>query len=542
MFQGKLIIALSVILSATILTTCSLTQGGPEGMDDLGFKKCSTAADCSLGSFCGEDKICTAQCGNDKDCFVFDTAAQAKWAEAQRKGYTLAEARDAGLVPDPALHCSSCGRCLPVGKEDDSCVAGGGGQAPAAKQCTSDSACSDEPELGAGYVCDSDGFCTYGCSADEDCTTNMGVGHVCRDDADRKGCRKFCWADSFCSFFGWQWKCKLPEGVDQAINYFDVPGVEGYCVADPKGVDWGTEAETLKAASPEGAKYVGVYGTIMLTSVANCGLPIGSGCQDVGSIQHLLTRVRQTPNGLEFDEVFCNIHLNNFFDGGSGKDNKKDYPFLDIAYMMTPFIYFHSVPWIHLEAAESDIAPAAEGTKFDTDRWLEIRAAILENPETDPLPNTKNELTNHWDQDRDGKPGQTTAMAGAIQGETYNDQRWSVIYHMEVQKMAEDKVDKLNGLLTHTSEQFLLGASKPQLLQDLTTTVHDVAERSYFRMRRLKDDASCYDVLDLGDATALNARQPNCDSDPNMIAISPEDDKTWLCYTPVLDPVPGPPP
>jgi hypothetical protein len=84
----------------------------------------------------------------------------------------------------------------------------------------------------------------------------------------------------------------------------------------------------------------------------------------------------------------------------------------------------------------------------------------------------------------------TNFMAGMLTGEIYNVQRWTCILNVNV---VDD--NHLMGLVEHTSEQNVVGASADTFNYTLTYIKHPQADRSFFKMMRMDDSASCNDVI-----------------------------------------------
>ena len=118
--------------------------------------------------------------------------------------------------------------------------------------CEDDAECVEK--VGDGYVCGPEGYCTLTCEKDDDCD-NMGEGHICGEDSGRKTCYKWCYDDSSCAFFGYNWHCLLPEGVGQKENFFAQAAdtVTGRCGLSETGIDWGSYAPAAGAATVAGA-------------------------------------------------------------------------------------------------------------------------------------------------------------------------------------------------------------------------------------------------------------------------------------------------
>lgn len=503
-----------VFMVAAFITTivgCSKTEGTMVDPSELGHKECTKSIECGNKSYCDEENgICMSECHLKKDCFFLDEAAVQAWQEQKAQGIAYEDME----LPESSYKCSDCGTCIPVDQEDDD-------RCPKVSVilCDKDKDC--ESQLGEDYACGIDGYCSLLCDKDEECSL-YGRGHVCSDDTgnERKVCSKYCYDDSSCAFHGFAWRCKLPDGVDQTENFWSDNSVLGRCI--PEGtIDWGEDVDTEADTS----KFVGVFGAVNETTFTNCGFPLVN-CQDTTNIHHLLFRIRQTENGIELDGKYCFHEALNF-------KPDEDNPTMDIitgeeelAWMVVPEKYTLALPYHHWTA---EPASFGVGDSFMTSHYLEIRGAKLDDPANDPLP-TKDNLENAWDQDRDGNPGLTTIMNGMISGEIYNVNRADQYGDFEIVQVDENgRVMKFQGLLYTENESGILGATNPLYEVDIEPFFYKDPNRSYMRFMRLKETATCLDVIELGKGDS------NCDPYYNNIVIDVEDDSSYLCHTPTIN-------
>ncbi len=506
----KIFVALSIAVLALMLFSACSKEDGAEFKNSQGeYETCETSADCSAGRYCNDKGVCYAECAISRDCYFYDEAAKQAWETAKAQGLTFKEAD----LPDPTYKCSECGGCIPVDQEvDERCVVS------TVTQCEEDQDCLDL--FGENYVCSPGGICTIQCEQDEDCKS-LGDGHICQEDDARKLCIKWCYNDSSCAYHGYGWECKLPEDVDPEANFFADDPTYGSCVMKDDGPDWGEHV----GENPEYEKITGVYGVLLETAFTNCGFPLVN-CQNTTNIHLFLFRIRPTADGVEMDGKYCNQEMHNFAELKGDPTRDHVTAFDNLAWMEVPKIYSLSLPLHHWDAQPDKIDI---GSKIDTSTYLEVRGARLDDPENDPLPTAEN-LEGEWDQDRDGKPGMTSVMNGTLTGEVYQSVRFHISGEMEILTMnADGKVEKMKGSLKNDSEQYMLGASKDSLLQDVTSNLYKDSNRSYMRILRMVDDASCKDLIDLGHS------EKNCGTDINSIKISTDDDTTWLCHTPTMD-------
>jgi hypothetical protein len=423
------------------LSGCSRVDGMGAGDGGTGAgQPCAADLDCGAGRYCSEAKICALDCVTRKDCaFLLQNPSQAN-----------------------TMDCSPCGRCIEQGTVDESCIV------VTEVECEDNQECRDK--FGEKYVCGPAGSCVRTCKQDMHCA-EVGRGWYCGDD---QLCFRKCTRDLDCILHGWNWRCPLPAGVDGDTNAYEETPIVKECEKRDEGVDWGGKTDPSKPANA----WQGVWGMMLNTAVRTIGLPIINQ-QDTVSNQYLLMKLAQDGDGLVFNLKWCTIDLKNF--------KEDDSTFQDPAWIITPDRYVDHIFIQNLRAV--GVPNLSPGASFDTDKLVELRGARLANPETDELPNW-NHPEGQWDQDNDGNPGMTNFMAGMITAEIYNAQRWTLIMHVN----AVDN-NHIQGLVTHTSKQNVLGSSNPDYVYDTTSIPHPQADRSFFKALRMDDAASCNDVI-----------------------------------------------
>ena len=437
---------------------CSTTDGAPvDPKSYLGAAACTADIDCGRGRHCGPEGACTLQCVTSKDCSF-------QLADPQREN---------------DLECSLCGHCVAEGVHDAACLS------LIDQPCASPTDCQ---ALGANYRCSELGTCAPVCSTDEDCR-NVGRGFGCGESGL---CVRKCFRDADCFFHGWQYACELPAGVDPIENAESLTPTYGYCAPDPANLGF-TDAG---AGAPPAAAYQGVWGLILVSAVRVTGVPVLT-TVDSASVQHLLVKATWSGGDVTFHEKWCALEIVNF--------REDDLPATNLFQIIVPDLNADSM-LIHQNHALG-VPLMVPGASFETDALLDIRGARLPNPETDPLP-TYADLTNQWDQDRDGNPGMTAEATGLLAGRMYQAQRYKGVL-----KMVVVDADHLHGLAPAASEATSLGATVGALVNDAVTTQHPQFDRSYFRAARLANDASCVDVIDRGEVVG-----------------------DWLAYAPHHDP------
>jgi len=124
---------------------------------------------------------------------------------------------------------------------------------------------------------------------------------------------------------------------------------------------------------------------------------------------------------------------------------------------------------------------------FEQVNYLEIRGAVLANPEIDELP-TDPEDSRVIDQDGDGFPGMTVHVNifGLFQAQVYVVQR--VQYELSGEVISGDRVE---GLIRWNDEQVVLAATSPLLLAESESRQDPDPTKHRFLMLRANDDWTC---------------------------------------------------
>lgn len=414
------------LLLSVALAACSTVDGTPPVVTS--GTTCASDVDCGRGRHC-DAGLCALACTVPRDC-------------------------------GPGATCSSCGRCIASGARDDGCLS------PTDRPCADDATC--RASLGDAWACVS-GACARACDSDAACT-DLGRGFGC---AENKRCLRRCTREDECWHHGFRWSCVLPAGVDPVANADAATPVIGTCAADDARITFAAAAP----ADPPAAKLVGIWGLLIVSSVRTDKIPTLS-VLSTASIQHLLVRATRDGASLVLDQKLCATELRNFDE-------------LDQPRPIEPFQV--TLPDRNLAAIRSvrtriDGAPDVGGSFISGER-LDLRGARLKNPLTDPLPSYL-DLTNAWDQDRDGLPGLTAKVTGLVSGDLYQAQRWVARLHGTVVDL-----DHLHGLAKGPVDQTVLGSTNMTLVNDGRSVEHPQPDRSYFRMLRLRTDASCADVV-----------------------------------------------
>ncbi|MGZ3422191.1 MAG: hypothetical protein ACXVEF_06095 [Polyangiales bacterium] len=435
-----------------LFTACARTDGDESVIDSFtSGTACSIDLDCGPGRHCGGDGLCAADCVAARDCGTGNT-------------------------------CSACGRCVPSGSRDDGCIA------PVDRACTAEAECRT---LGSEWSCDASHHCARTCKTDDSCS-EFGRGFGCASSL----CTRVCERDDQCFIHGYGWACVLPAGVDPIANADSDMPVRGTCTYDASRATF----VNASATDPPALQLQGIWGFLLVSSVRTQGLPKIGGFVDTASIQYMIVRIDRDPASsaaVTIKEQWCSDELRNF--------DPDDYPIRSLFSVLLPDRNLSALRPIttRIEVVPSLVA----GSTFDTLEQLDLRGAKLDHPLTDPLPTYK-DLTHAWDQDHDGKPGLTAKVSGALSGDLYQSQRWRATLH----GIVVDR-DHLHGLVSGPSDQTVLGASNPDLVNDSFSTEHPQKDRTYFRAVRVASDASCRDIAQLA-------------------AV----DGSWLAYDPHFDP------
>jgi hypothetical protein len=427
------------IAAALSIVACSRTDGAPLDPTTLGIKACATDIDCGPGRYCGGNGVCAIDCVHAADCSLQNSDPNA---------------------PN-ALLCSPCGRCVAMGTRDALCL--GNTDLP----CGSSSDCT---VLGADYTCSS-GICVKSCSDDTACH-DIGRGWGCLGGS----CVRKCFHDAECVYFGWEYACNLPPDVQKTNEDAPMPSTYAAC---KKGA---SPYAPSAASDPPSAKYQGTWGMLFTSAVRVDNVPIVSRLNSV-SIELVLVKSTWSGADVAWSLKWCDEHVKNFLDN--------DLPAFDLFKVVVPDLATNSV--LVGSVTGKSVPALAPGATFDTSMFLDLRGARgLANPATDPLP-TYRDLTNQWDQDRDGNPGLTKNVTGSLTGDLYQAQRTTAIFHVGVVD-----ANHLQGMMTTTAAATVLGATKMDLINDSVTSAHPDNTRTYFRAVRLDDAASCDDVIRIG--------------------------------------------
>ena len=134
-----------------------------------------------------------------------------------------------------------------------------------------------------------------------------------------------------------------------------------------------------------------------------------------------------------------------------------------------------------------ELRETEEGLLFEQETHVEVRGAILEDAENDPLP-TDSLDPRVFDQDEDGQPGMTVRVTvlGIVEGKTYVVQR--VRYHLIGSVVGPDRIE---GRIEWTDEQVVLDATNELLKADTIGAPDPDLEASRFVLVRVDPSWSC---------------------------------------------------
>jgi hypothetical protein len=124
---------------------------------------------------------------------------------------------------------------------------------------------------------------------------------------------------------------------------------------------------------------------------------------------------------------------------------------------------------------------------FHQEKQIEIRGAVLDNPETDELP-TDPDDPRVIDQDEDGFPGLTVNinLLGLSDEQIYVVQRFQ--YELDGRVVSPDRIE---GLIQWTDEQEILAATNQMLLAGAESEPDPDPSKHVFVMLRAQEDWSC---------------------------------------------------
>ncbi len=444
MLFKQISIAVSIVGLVLAASACSKTEGRMTDYSELGYTECSSSDDCLPFSYCrmtddgGDSGLCWADCRNVEDCRAISS-------ELICKDFACVDP-DTLVDGDADAEDDSGGECVPGTETNLSCL------------YIAPEACEGQGWVSncADRYCYDNGF-RYACQkvGEGECTT--------REPCEGK-CVDMCVVD-------------LIEGDETAAD--------------------GDDPSDGEVAAGEASAWTGVWGIIFTTAARTTGLPLVPH-QDTVSIHHSLVRVSQDGDDVVFLSNLCLLEMHNF------KDDKVYAIGEDLAQMVVPDAYYQNLGMLKHVLKD---APALEsGVEFETERWWEVRGAEIDDPTCTVKDYEQEDVCGSdlpdraafeggdervWDMDYDGFPGQTTRMVGLLPGDVYSDQRWS---SRLVGTVAD--ADHLYGVVPNTNRQYQLGASDPVLLYDTITAIHPEQSRSYFRLLRMSDNATCEDVME----------------------------------------------
>ncbi len=472
-FRADESIPLLGVIASLALIGCSATQGQPLDPAGLGYSDCVAYYDCGQGRYCNADGYCWSDCRTTADCALLDDSA-------------------------PELICNLFGQCVAPGGErecaaHDDCGENGlcnGRCSMSNAVCGQASECPYDDD---GEECA--GLCAPHCRTDDDCLPfdpELSCTPVSR--CLLPGWERWispgelppadCQRDSQCKALGWSWECDCAKRIEPDTGLSRCASEDGgVCIPTEGPLDLGSGPESCPART-----FRGVWGMRVNLAIITYGLPLHSRLP-ANSSHLFLVRVRQDgEDRLLLDEKLCELKMINFSDNDSEPSS--------LIHVTIPLRFLASIPLltrtVELQAADPD-AP------WTTSTSLEVRGCLLPDPWHDPLP-TRTDFEadpddpRFWDQDEDGKPGMTTLTDGVLRGEIYIVQR--------VQLAAEGRIvdpDHVRGLIQVRTEEHIISSSKASMIYDIDTEIHPDPERTFFRMQRLPDDASCADLIRLAD-------------------------------------------
>lgn len=436
-------------LLAVVFAACSPVDDGQPPPIGTSGSTCTNDLDCGEGRHCAAG-LCAIDCTSSKDCTFFEPDSKAT----------------------PTLACSACGRCLKKGLRDDGCLA------PGDRPCSVEADCAS---LGAKWACSASNTCAPRCTPTSGCG-ELGRGFSCGDTGV---CERRCTRDSECWFHGFKWSCALPAGVDGEANARSATPIVGACKAGALSYPAVTKTDPLAA------RLAGVWGMMLSAAVTTNDIPVLAHIDTV-SVSHLLVRVDRDGEGVRMAVKLCTAKLTNF--------NLDDTEKIQLFKVALPDKNLDAIDPMRFLVAKVDAAG------FTTAPFVDLRGATLADPANDPLPTYK-DLAKQRDQDHDGSPGLTSNVSGILSGNLYQSQRLKGTISFSV---VDD--DHLQGPLDCVQDQAVLGSTNPQLVNDSYSVTHAQKDRTYVRMMRLRTEATCTEVIRLGELeTGWLAHVPHYD-------------------------------
>lgn len=434
----QILVSFILALSAC---ACSSSQGQPVEGAALGYTSCSGYYSCGAGRFCSQASTCWSECRDAADCSLVKDDPRA----------SLCNLFGQCVVPGSPGPCTSHGDCGAQGLCNGRCS-------------TSQAACGTADECPfENETCQ--GECAAWCRTQDDCAGGD--------------------PDTGCTPVG---LCLLP-GWERWISPGEIPPAS--CTRDDQctalGFGFRCESDTAGTCIPSqdptdlgDGEMAGVWGMRLNLAVVTFGLPLLSR-QTTNSSHLTLVRARQQGDGpIELTEKICSIEMINF------SDTEREAS--DLIHVTIPHRFLQAMP---LTTREGTLT----ADEFSASTSLELRGCMLEDPARDPMPTRLDYEANPedprlWDQDGDGHVGLTTLTDGVLRGEIYIVQRLRL-------SLAGQRIDdeRLQGLVSAQTEELIMSSSKPALIYDIDTAIHDDAQRTYFRLQRLSHEASCTDLI-----------------------------------------------
>jgi hypothetical protein len=487
---------------------CSSTSGTPMNESQLGYSDCVGYFDCGSGRFCNEDGRCWSECRTSADCREYCDQGRCNLTgdrcdsdgDCDAQADFICNRYGQCLEPDGGKRCSAHADCGP-GRFCNGVCALSGAHCGGEEVCPYGEAAGDVCKGRCGAHCGNDNDCRESCidgacsltgdqcELDDDCTELKDENCTPVGQCLEKGWEKWippgelpptaCSRDAQCKGLGFSFVCDCEKQADPKTGLqVCTGGLKSVCVEGP-AIDFGDGPAASSAHA-----FRGVWGMRMEIGVVTVGLPLVTKQNTYSSNLFLVKISHNQDDTLELEEKVCEIQLINFIDS--------DEPFDDLAWVLIPNFYLHSLP---LVTQSVRVASANPGDPFETTQSVEVRGCVLADPLNDPLPDRFDfdadpDDPRFIDQDEDGHVAMTTYMDGVLRGEIYNVQRWKGTYHGIILD-----ADHIRGLSTIENEQLVISASKQSLVYDTMTEIHAQADRTYFRLMRMDDDTTCADLI-----------------------------------------------
>jgi hypothetical protein len=194
---------------------------------------------------------------------------------------------------------------------------------------------------------------------------------------------------------------------------------------------------------------------------------------DVATTAILKVTITQEGAALTLVETLCDLHT-----GSPSRFVRTEYP--------TAFLRALSG---HRRAAA--LERRADGrVAFVEARRVRVLGARLERPERDPLP-ARPDDPRLVDPDRDKRPGATVHVRGVVSGELQVVQRAS----SALDGMVAGDGGAIDGRVAWTTEQVVIDATRDLFRDPPPSWPHPDAARSFFRLRRVPETATCGDLV-----------------------------------------------